>query len=361
MGIKYTTELFIEKAKEIHVDEFDYSESKYIKKKEKIKIKCPKGHVFLQTPECHLNGHKCNKCPKKGKAKISKEEFIKRAYAIHGDKINYNLTQYIGIKQPVILTCYKGHVFEQSPSSHINGAGCSECARNKRLTQKQFLKLAFERHGNRFGYEISKYKSMQSNIIIMCHDHGLFSTTPNKHLNELGCNQCQEIENTKKYYKSYINFLNKAYEVHGDLYEYDLVEFVNTTTPVTLKCKNGHTFQQTPKLHMKGRGCSQCKGGVKYTKEKILQLFFETHGTLFEYPDFEYKNIETPIPIKCRKHGIFHQRPVVHFHGFGCKKCSIKSSKMEKEWLNFIETTQNIKLECQYRIPGTKLDRKSVV
>jgi|GEM_PF-1942916 len=363
MENKFTTQFFIKKAKEIHGDKFDYSEVQYKNMKEKIKIKCPKDHIFLQTAECHLRGSGCNICWKqkenalaRGKKKIiPKEEFIKRAKIVHGDKINYNLTKYTCMTEFVELTCHKGHVFTQTPSSHIAGNGCSACARNKRFTQSQFLELSFNRHGNRFGYELSKYKSMCSNIIIMCHEHGLFITTPYNHIKRIGCNKCEAIEKTRKYYNSYIKFLNKAYEIHSDLYEYDLVEFVNTQTPIKIRCKKNHIFQQTPKMHVKGSGCPICKGGIRYTKEKILQMFFEVHKTLYEYPDFEYKNIETPIPIICKKHGVFKQKPVVHFHGNGCKKCSAKSSKMEKEWLDNIEKQYNIKLSRQYRIPGTNL------
>lgn len=58
-----TLDEFIEKAKLIHGDDYDYSESEYITAKIPIKIKCKKcGNVFFQKPNDHLSGRGCSKC-----------------------------------------------------------------------------------------------------------------------------------------------------------------------------------------------------------------------------------------------------------------------------------------------------------
>ncbi|MBR6515290.1 MAG: hypothetical protein IKT40_00395 [Bacilli bacterium] len=61
-SFKYTTEEFIEKAKLIHNDKYDYSKTVYKSNKEKIIIICPIHGEFQQTPITHLNGHGCPKC-----------------------------------------------------------------------------------------------------------------------------------------------------------------------------------------------------------------------------------------------------------------------------------------------------------
>ena len=69
-----TTEQFINKAKKIYGDKYDYSLVKYENNKSKIKIICPEHGEFEQEPRNHLSGHKCKKC---GFNHTSKEDFLK--------------------------------------------------------------------------------------------------------------------------------------------------------------------------------------------------------------------------------------------------------------------------------------------
>ena len=71
-----TTEGFIEKAKEIHGDKYDYSLVKYKDLKTKVTIICPKHKKFLQKPLVHLLGCGCPKC------NASKGEIMVRNYLI---------------------------------------------------------------------------------------------------------------------------------------------------------------------------------------------------------------------------------------------------------------------------------------
>ena len=68
MSKKLTTEQFIEKAKLIHGDKYDYSKTNYINYSTKIEIICKKHGSFFQTPNGHLEGKEgCNYCSKKVK------------------------------------------------------------------------------------------------------------------------------------------------------------------------------------------------------------------------------------------------------------------------------------------------------
>jgi len=53
---------FLEKAKIIHKNKYDYSKTKYTKSIEKINIICPEHGSFLQEANSHLKGHGCPKC-----------------------------------------------------------------------------------------------------------------------------------------------------------------------------------------------------------------------------------------------------------------------------------------------------------
>lgn len=53
-------------------------------------------------------------------------------------------------------------------------------------------------------------------------------------------------------------FVERARKVHGDKYDYNKVEYTNQYTPVTITCPIHGEFQQIPKDHFNGSGCSIC-------------------------------------------------------------------------------------------------------
>lgn len=124
------TNSFIEKAKEIHGDRYDYSKVNYINNITKIKIHCNVcGCEFEQAPNNHLNGQGCPNCF--GTKKKTTEEFIEEAKKIHGNKYDYSKVEYKGSKLPVIIICKKHGEFKQQPNSHLNGQGCPICKSSK--------------------------------------------------------------------------------------------------------------------------------------------------------------------------------------------------------------------------------------
>lgn len=58
----YDTNSFIEKANEIHCDKYDYSKVSYKNNRTKVCIICPEHGEFWQTPKKHLIGHGCPVC-----------------------------------------------------------------------------------------------------------------------------------------------------------------------------------------------------------------------------------------------------------------------------------------------------------
>lgn len=62
MSKRLTTEEFIEKAKRIYGDKYDYSLVKYEHSKKKVCIICPIHGKFMKKPNAHLNGEGCIKC-----------------------------------------------------------------------------------------------------------------------------------------------------------------------------------------------------------------------------------------------------------------------------------------------------------
>ena len=53
------TENFINKAKKIHGDKYDYSKVEYVNNHTKVCVICPKHGEFWQRPKPHLSKHGC--------------------------------------------------------------------------------------------------------------------------------------------------------------------------------------------------------------------------------------------------------------------------------------------------------------
>ena len=98
MARKLTTKEFIQKAKEVHGDKYDYSKVDYKNNKTKICIICPEHGEFWQMPATHLKSYGCPKCSGKF---LDKEYFIEKANKVHNNKYNYSKVEYLGNKTKV--------------------------------------------------------------------------------------------------------------------------------------------------------------------------------------------------------------------------------------------------------------------
>jgi len=131
MSKKLTTEEFIQKAKLIHNNKYDYSKVEYINSGTRICIICPEHGKFWQTPNNHLNcQQKCRKCTPYYKP--TNEIFIQKAIKIHGNLYDYSKIQYIDSYTKICIICSKHGEFWQRPNDHINSQSkCPNCQRSK--------------------------------------------------------------------------------------------------------------------------------------------------------------------------------------------------------------------------------------
>jgi predicted nucleic acid-binding Zn-ribbon protein len=135
------TEEFIQKAKEVHGDKYDYSKVEYVNSHAKVCIICPEHGEFWQSPNNHLNGKGCPKCinPNHG---LTTEEFIQKAREVHGDKYDYSKVEYKGGLTKVCIICPKHGEFWQIAREHLRGQGCPIC--NVGYTKKYKFNLLEE-------------------------------------------------------------------------------------------------------------------------------------------------------------------------------------------------------------------------
>ena len=192
MAKKLTTTKFIENAKSIHGNKYDYSLVEYVTDQNKVKITCPIHGVFEQKPHNHV--HRRNGCfdCRNTKPTLGTLGFIEKAKEIHGDKYDYSLVECVNQKDKIKIICPIHGIFEQSPSSHIySQCGCQKCGNNCMILS-EFISKAKEIHGDKYDYSLVNYIDLNTKIKIICPTHGEFQQTPLGHINNKhkGCSEC---------------------------------------------------------------------------------------------------------------------------------------------------------------------------
>ncbi len=195
-ALRMSKEEFIEKAKQTHGNEYDYSKVNYIGSREKVEIICKIHGSFWQQGAAHI--HLKEGCPDCGCEKISKtktktlEEFIHDAKNTHGDKYDYSKSIYYGSHYHVEIVCKIHGSFWQSPSNHTNNeTGCPDCAVLKiTKTQEEFLREACANHEDKYDYSKTIYTTAHDKIEIICKIHGSFWQIAWDHINGSGCSMC---------------------------------------------------------------------------------------------------------------------------------------------------------------------------
>jgi len=212
-GSRLTKEEFVEKAKKIHGDLYDYSESVYVNYKTKLKIKCIKHQKeFSNTPERHLTNKSksCSLCVKRGNKKLTKDEFIASAKLTHGEEYDYSLVEYKSSKTKVSILHKKcGNVFKQTPDSHKRGTKCTFCFRNERKTTEDFIIKAKQKYpNNEFSYENTIYFSSKKKLQIKCNVcETTFMQIAKDHF-RFGCPTCGETTKVSKLETAWLNQFN---------------------------------------------------------------------------------------------------------------------------------------------------------
>lgn len=138
----HTTDWFLEKARDIYGDRYDYSKSVYTKSYEKLEIICHEKDEFgnehgsfWMTPENHLHKTYPQGCPKCARNRTNNaqrdtlQDFTNKSKLIHGDRYIYTKVEYINSKTKVCIICPEHGEFWMNPDNHLSGQGCPYCAK----------------------------------------------------------------------------------------------------------------------------------------------------------------------------------------------------------------------------------------
>lgn len=139
-----------------------------------------------------------------------------------------------------------------------------------------------------------------------------------------------------------LEFITRAQAAHGKLYSYKCSSYTRCTENINIRCRTHGIFTQLPSNHIKGYGCPSCGGNKPKTSNDFLKTFKQIHGTRYDYSLSVFGNIDTPITIVCKTHGIFKQSPYAHLRGRGCLLCPKLTHGLRSNVTDFIVKARQV-------------------
>lgn len=116
VGKGMNTNIFINRARSIHGNKYDYSKAEYINNSTNVCIICPKHGEFWQTPASHLLGCGCHECAHSAQTK-----------SVYGIEINDSTLSsdkaVIDKWRQMLYRCYSGTYIQEHPTYQ----GCVVC------------------------------------------------------------------------------------------------------------------------------------------------------------------------------------------------------------------------------------------
>ena len=195
-------------------------------------------------------------------------------------------------------------------------------SRNDRA--KAFLERMRRLYGDTLIFPDLNYISNRKKVSVRCAIHNVDYTAwpTNLSSGRKGCPACGPKLTLR-------DFIERARKTHGNKYNYDKVEFVNTTTKVTVTCPIHGDWSVKPVVHYNdGSGCPGCALDNNHlNKATFIDKAKMVHGDRYDYSNVIVRTNRDVVKIICPTHGEFEQAARSHIAGYKCRQCMIEASR----------------------------------
>lgn len=325
---KYTSDDIVQQFIRTHGGTYDYSLVDYVHSQTKVKIICRAHGVFEQLVGAHRRGQGCAKCMYDDK-RSSLLEVIAKFKEVHGERYDYSRVEYKNADTKVVIECIEHGEFRQTPYHHSSGDGCPRCAGKNRTLDDVLASFKLV-HGDRYDYSKVTLASSSDKVDIICKKHGEFKQRIGGHASGKGCIRCAGI-----YQYTTDEIIERFTEVHGNLYDYSFVNYINSDTKIKIVCENHGVFEQMPHSHMTGCGCPSCASSYQPSTSEVIDGFKDVHLDRYDYSRVEYQSAFVEVEIICDTHGSFMQTARSHKRGSGCPDCAVTIGHTKNSYLNY--------------------------
>lgn len=123
------------------------------------------------------------------------------------------------------------------------------------------------------------------------------------------------------------SFITRAKVIHGEKYDYSLVNYQTSNDKVEIVCPLHGNFQQAAYSHLQGIGCPRCGASSSSHSRLVSTADFiarakQVHNSQYDYSLVDYISAQKKVTIICFEHGAFAQVANSHLRGNGCSKCA---------------------------------------
>ena len=298
-----------------------------------------------------------------GKKKTN-EEWVKICKEIHGDSVDYSQTDFNDRdeKGRVKFICPIHGEFKQNLMNHVYlKHGCSKCNGGIKHTNEEFIQKSKDMYGDdTWIYDKVEYINENTEVILICREHGEFKVKPVQHLNKylmVACPYCKGKVNIEKIFKElkekyddnihtivsyrqdnkkrYKYFIKVHCNFHGD-FEIRLDHLLNRKVGICGKC---NIINSKFNLMADNAFYNEITKRVSNEKYNFIWNAIQIYG----YDKYYYDSVEiidrnTEVKIFCNNHkGYFYVTPFKFLHKrLGCKRCAkFKRYKDTEEWIKF--------------------------
>ena len=232
---------------------YELLESTYKNNSQRLKVRCPVGHIVYKQFGNFLNGSGCQICA--GKVKYTDGQ-VKRMFDNHG----FQMTgEYINNRTPVEVICKEGHRTKKS-LGELKYSGCYVCGGKRHMNVEEFKKVFSDN-----GFEVMEEPVNYSAAVKVKCIHG--HITDKIYYNAgSGCATCAGWNRTTEDVGN--EFLSRGYELLDDK------EYTNNKQSFTARCEYGHIFQRRLNCLLSGLGCPEC---FTFKNEEECRNIMEDH------------------------------------------------------------------------------------
>lgn len=340
---EFNFEKFVEKANALHHNKYQYIDFEARGPRYYIDIECYMHGIFKQRTDSHLKGAGCRHCVHEAAPlKRTVEDFVVEASALHNNKYDYSLVTTAKSTEKNDIICKEHGVFSQTVSHHLVSQGCPECTWDKwRLKQEEFITESDKIHSGKYDYsKVVLLKGSKEKVRIICPEHGEFKQLAGSHIQGKGCKKCANIQLGKRNSCTLEEFLVRAKEVHGDLYDYSNSVVPNLDTKIEIICEKHGNFFQRGQCHLMGKGCIKCRNDKttynmvdRYTEDEELG---KRLGSIYIVEMFDREESFIKLGITCNKYGrekVYKRQKDIYQYEFIYEKemINIDSANLERK------------------------------
>lgn len=130
---KRKNENFIERAKAVHGEKYDYSLVRYRGASNRITLICKKHGNFELTPTSLLSGKGCPFCATN---RLTRDEFLETVRSLYKNLYEYSKCTYThksSKSEYITVTCKTHGDFIVKVEDHLKGIGCPRCAKEAKM------------------------------------------------------------------------------------------------------------------------------------------------------------------------------------------------------------------------------------